>query len=137
MLQKLNNNRGSALLYVLVIIFLLALLVVAVLTASTNANRLSAFVAKYEQTYYDAESALNVAEAIFTNGLTDVPICVIGTKSDLVNMLHAILLPLKNEAENALENFDLDVDYEINYTINQDKIINPDLIYPGQVLELP
>jgi len=64
-----KEQSGSALLYVMVVVILLVMIVAIVMVATANANRQSTFVKDYEQSYYAAESATQLAGEIFLRDL--------------------------------------------------------------------
>jgi hypothetical protein len=67
------NDKGSALLYVLIMALMLTMVVSSVLAASANAVRQSSFSENYEQTYYTAESALLIAAEMFMIDFVNPP----------------------------------------------------------------
>ena len=63
--EKLKSKSGSALIYVMVVIVILVMVVAVALVGTANANRQSQFSKDYEQSYYSAESAAQIAGEIF------------------------------------------------------------------------
>lgn len=126
MYGKLKNNNGSVLLYVMILILMLTIVSTTILATATNSAKGSAFSEKYEQTYYNAESAINVAEAIFTSGII-IPESATGQSASeayqsLLNTLDNNLETFKIAAETELFKIYPDANFYIDYTIDQTAI---------------
>lgn len=126
MLSKYNNDKGAALTLVVVMLLLLSVISVTVLVIAHSGAQQSAFNEGYERLYYESESVLNVADAIFTKKIT-IPTSEIKDTSDeakqvLYDKLNDILTECKELAENEINLLYPDAEIEIEFTIDEHSI---------------